>query len=92
MKTLKKILTSLLVLLLALLIALPTYAWFGVIRPALRRPDSAMAQGAIPSPAVQFGGDSNRSNTHADFETIIQPPRRSALSVQRMRSNLRGVS
>lgn len=54
MRTLKKILLYLFIFLLIVLIAAPTYAWFGVIRPAFPQTDGELALDGLTAPVTIY--------------------------------------
>ena len=54
MRTLKKILLYFFIFILFLAVAAPTYAWFGVIRPALPQTDGELALDGLTAPVTVY--------------------------------------
>ncbi len=54
MRVVKKILLYLFVFLLVIVIAAPTYAWFGIIRPALPQTDGEIAVDGLTAPVTVY--------------------------------------
>ncbi|GAB4504990.1 MAG: penicillin acylase family protein [Anaerolineales bacterium] len=54
MRTLKKLFLSLFIFLLVVLLAAPTYAYFGVIRPALPQTDGALTLPGLTAPVTVY--------------------------------------
>ena len=66
MKTLKKILLYLLVFLLVIAIAAPTFAYFGVVRPALPQLDGDLALDGLTAPVTIYRDSSGIPHIVAD--------------------------
>lgn len=68
MRTLKKIFLYLFIFLLVLLLAAPTYAWFGVIHPALPQTDGELALEGLTAPVTVYRDASGIPHIFAENE------------------------